>query len=573
MAVLTKNAMEILNDRYLLRNNKGIIVETADQLFARVAKFVASADKGQTLNLERQFLKVMQDLDFLPNSPTLMNAGTPNGQLSACFVLPVSDSLENIFTTLKNAALIHQSGGGTGFNFSRLRPKNDIVSSSGGTSSGPIAFIKIFNAATEYVKQGGKRRGANMGILNIDHPDIEEFISSKSHQNELENFNISVGITDDFMKAVNEDDDWKLINPRTKKMVRKVKAAQLWKQIVKEAWKTGDPGLLFLDTINRSNPTPNFGNIESTNPCGEVPLLDYESCNLGSLNLSHMLTKNGTGKAVDWIKLANTIDIAVRFLDNIITVNHYLLDRTASIANTNRKIGLGVMGWAEMLIELNIPYASQPAIDLGEKLMKFIKEKSYKTSAKIAKVKGTFPSWPNSHIDHALPLRNATCNSIAPTGTISVIADTSYSIEPLYALAYKRVGILSGKTQIEVNRLFQQKMKSLGFWNQDLKNMVLEKGSIKTVDMIPKEIKKLFETSLEIPWKYHLEHQRVFQKYTDNAVSKTINLPEETTEKEISDIYRTAWKYQLKGITVYRNGSRTEQVLQKCNYNTVNDCQ
>ncbi len=573
MAVLTKNAMEILNDRYLLRNNKGIIVETADQLFARVAKFVASADKGQTLNLERQFLKVMQDLDFLPNSPTLMNAGTPNGQLSACFVLPVSDSLENIFTTLKNAALIHQSGGGTGFNFSRLRPKNDIVSSSGGTSSGPIAFIKIFNAATEYVKQGGKRRGANMGILNIDHPDIEEFISSKSHQNELENFNISVGITDDFMKAVNEDDDWKLINPRTKKMVRKVKAAQLWKQIVKEAWKTGDPGLLFLDTINRSNPTPNFGNIESTNPCGEVPLLDYESCNLGSLNLSHMLTKNGTGKAVDWIKLANTIDIAVRFLDNIITVNHYLLDRTASIANTNRKIGLGVMGWAEMLIELNIPYASQPAIDLGEKLMKFIKEKSYETSSRIAKVKGTFPSWPNSHIDHALPLRNATCNSIAPTGTISVIADTSYSIEPLYALAYKRVGILSGKTQIEVNRLFQQKMKSLGFWNQDLKNMVLEKGSIKTVDMIPKEIKKLFETSLEIPWKYHLEHQRVFQKYTDNAVSKTINLPEETTEKEISDIYRTAWKYQLKGITVYRNGSRNEQVLQKCNYNTVNDCQ
>ena len=573
MAVLTKNAMEILNDRYLLRNNKGIIVETADQLFARVAKFVASADKGQALNFEKQFLKVMQDLDFLPNSPTLMNAGTPNGQLSACFVLPVSDSLENIFTTLKNAALIHQSGGGTGFNFSRLRPKNDIVSSSGGTSSGPIAFIKIFNAATEYVKQGGKRRGANMGILNIDHPDIEEFISSKSHQNELENFNISVGITDDFMKAVNEDDDWKLINPRTKKMVRKVKAAQLWKQIVKEAWKTGDPGLLFLDTINRSNPTPNFGNIESTNPCGEVPLLDYESCNLGSLNLSHMLTKNSTGKAVDWIKLANTIDIAVRFLDNIITVNHYLLDRTASIANTNRKIGLGVMGWAEMLIELNIPYASQPAIDLGEKLMKFIKEKSYKTSAKIAKVKGTFPSWPNSHIDHALPLRNATCNSIAPTGTISVIADTSYSIEPLYALAYKRVGILSGKTQIEVNRLFQQKMKSLGFWNQDLKNMVLEKGSIKTVDMIPKEIKKLFETSLEIPWKYHLEHQRVFQKYTDNAVSKTINLPEETTEKEISDIYRTAWKYQLKGITVYRNGSRNEQVLQKCNYNTVNDCQ
>ena len=573
MAVLTKNAIEILNDRYLLRNNEGIIVETADQLFVRVAKFVASADTKQTLSFEKQFLKVMQDLDFLPNSPTLMNAGTPNGQLSACFVLPVDDSLENIFTTLKNAALIHQSGGGTGFNFSRLRPKNDIVSSSGGTSSGPIAFIKIFDAATEYVKQGGKRRGANMGILNIDHPNIEEFINSKSYQNELENFNISVGITDSFMMAVDEDRDWKLINPRTKKIVRKVKATQLWKQIVKEAWKTGDPGLIFLDTINRSNPTPHLGNIESTNPCGEVPLLDYESCNLGSLNLSHMLTNNGTGKDIDWIKLANTIEIAIHFLDNIITVNHYLLDSTASIAKANRKVGLGVMGWAEMLIELNIPYASQKAIALGEKLMRFIKEKSYEASAKIAKVKGTFPAWPNSNLDYPVPLRNATCNSIAPTGTISVIADTSYSIEPLYALAYKRVGILGGKTQIEINKLFQQKMKSLGFWDQDLKNMVLEKGSIKTVDMIPKEIKELFETSLEISWKYHLKHQQVFQKYTDNAVSKTINLPENTSEEEIADIYHTAWKYHLKGITIYRNGSRDEQVLQKCNFNTTNDCQ
>ncbi len=573
MAVLTKNAIEILNDRYLLRNNKGIIVETANQLFARVAKFVASADTGQILNFEKQFLKVMQDLDFLPNSPTLMNAGTTNGQLSACFVLPVDDSLENIFITLKNAALIHQSGGGTGFNFSRLRPKNDRITSSGGTSSGPVAFIKIFNSATEYVKQGGKRRGANMGILNINHPDIEEFITSKSDKNELQNFNISVGITDDFMLAVQEDRDWKLINPRTKKMESIVKATHLWNQIVKEAWKTGDPGLIFLDTINKYNPTPHLGQIESTNPCGEVPLLDYESCNLGSLNLSHMVTIKGTGKDIDWIKLANTIEIAIHFLDNIITVNHYLLESTASIAKTNRKIGLGVMGWAEMLIELNIPYASQPAIDLGDKLMKFIKEKSYETSAKIAKVKGTFPSWPNSHIKHAIPLRNATCNSIAPTGSISVIADTSYSIEPLYALAYRRIGILGGKTQIEVNKLFQQKMKSLGFWDQDLKNRVLEKGSIKTVDIIPKEIKKLFETSLEIPWKYHLEHQRVFQKYTDNAVSKTINLPEEATEKEISDIYQTAWTYQLKGITIYRNGSRDEQVLQKCNYNTVNDCQ
>lgn len=573
MAVLTKNAMEILNDRYLLRDTKGIIVETADQLFKRVAKFVASAERDQALTIEKQFLKVMEDLDFLPNSPTLMNAGTPKGQLSACFVLPVDDSLENIFTSLKNAALIHQSGGGTGFNFSKLRPKNDLVTSSRGTSSGPVAFIKIFDAATEYVKQGGKRRGANMGILNIDHPDIEEFITSKSDKNVLQNFNISVGITDDFMMAVHEDRDWTLINPRTKKMEGIVKASHLWNQIVKEAWKTGDPGLIFLDTINRFNPTPHLGKIQSTNPCGEVPLLDYESCNLGSLNLSHMIINKGTRKVINWKKLANTIEIAIRFLDNILTVNHYLLDSTASIAKTNRKIGLGVMGWAEMLIELNIPYASQPAVDLGEKLMKFIKEKSYETSAQIAKVKGTFPAWTNSNLYPNMPIRNATCNSIAPTGTISVIADTSYSIEPLYALAYKRVGILSGKTQFEINKIFQQKMKSLGFWDQDLKNRVLETGSIKTADKIPLEIKTLFQTSLEVPWKYHLLHQKAFQKYTDNAVSKTINLPENTSETEISDIYQSAWKYQLKGITIYRDGSRNEQVLQKCNFNNLNDCQ
>lgn len=573
MINLTINATEILNDRYLLRDDKGNIVETANQLFKRVAKCVASTENSKKSTWEKEFFQVMHNLDFLPNSPTLMNAGTLNGQLSACFVLPIYDSLNDIFTTLKSAALIHQSGGGTGFNFSRLRPKNDKVTASCGTSSGPIAFIKIYDTATENVKQGGKRRGANMGILNINHPDIESFITSKSDKNTLQNFNISVSITDDFMKAVKQNQNWNLINPRTEKTEKVVKASQLWQYITEEAWRTGDPGLIFLDTINADNPTPNLGRIESTNPCGEVPLLDYESCNLGSINLSHMVTNEETEPEINWNKLVFIIEVSIRFLDNIISVNHYLLPETKLIAQRNRKIGLGVMGWAEMLIKLTIPYASKDAVDLGEKLMKFIQEKSYEASAKLAKEKGTFPQWKNSIHNSNIPLRNATCNSIAPTGTISVIADTSYSIEPLFALAYKRTNILGDKTQIEINKLFKNKMKALGIWNVTIEQTVFETGSIREIDTIPDRIKKLFQTSLEIPWEYHLLHQKAFQKYTDNAVSKTINLPENTSIKEIAEIYWTAWEYKLKGITIYRYGSRNEQVLQKCNFNTFNDCQ
>jgi len=573
MVSLTKNAKEILNDRYLLRDDRGIIVETANQLFKRVAKFVATTESNNRSTWEERFFQIMNTLDFLPNSPTLMNAGMSSGQLSACFVLPVNDSMDNIFTTLKNAALIHQSGGGTGFNFSMLRPKNDRVTSSYGTSSGPIAFIKIYDAATEQVKQGGKRRGANMGILNIDHPDIESFITSKSDKNSLQNFNISVGVTDEFMEAVKNNLNWSLINPRTLEVEKKIKATLLWRNIAEEAWKTGDPGLIFLDTINNDNPTPNLGRIEITNPCGEVPLLDYESCNLGSINLSHMVLINKKKFEINWNKLALTIKIAIRFLDNIISVNYYLLPETKLITQRNRKIGLGVMGWAEMLIQLEIPYASLEAVELGNKIMEFIKERSYETSAKLAEEKGAFPEWKNSKHYNNKPLRNATCNSIAPTGTISVIADTSYSIEPLFALAYKRTGILNGKTQMEINKLLKNKMKTLGLWNEAIKKTIFKTGSIRGIDTVSDSIKKLFETSLEIPWKYHLLHQKAFQKHTDNAVSKTINLPELTSVKEIAKIYWTAWEYKLKGITIYRYGSRDKQVLQKCNYNTLDDCQ
>ena len=570
--MLTDNAMQILKVRYLLRDAKGMVRESPNQLFRRVAKSVASAEEVDRATWETQFYKIMASLEFLPNSPTLMNAGLPNGQLSACFVLPIEDSLAGIFTTLKNAALIHQSGGGTGYNFSKLRPKDDPVSLLGGKSSGPIAFLKLYDAGTEYVKQGGKRRGANMGILNVNHPDIQEFITSKTDGNSLQNFNISVGITDDFMHAIENQEDWKLINPRTGKAQKTAKATSIWNSIIQEAWKTGDPGLIFLDSINRASPIPKQGSIQSTNPCGEVPLLDFESCNLGSLNLTKVLIKDGGKVEINWPKLETNIQIAMRFLDNVISVNHYLLPRIKKVSNANRKVGLGVMGWAELLLLLEIPYASEEAVKLGEQLMQFIGTKSYETSKDLAQERGVFLSWEESSYAPNKPMRNATCNSIAPTGTISVIANTSYSIEPLYALAYKRVGVLEDQTQTEINPIFMEKMQRFGLWNEKIKAEVLQSGSIQQIPSIPTEIKKLFETSLEIPWEYHLLHQRAFQKHTDNAVSKTINLPVGTNLKEISEIYQKAWEYGLKGITIYRDKSKTRQVLQKCNFNSAAAC-
>ncbi len=569
---LTANAQQLLKARYFLKNAEGRVVENPEQLFRRVAKHVASAEVQQKDEWEDKFYAVMANLRFLPNSPTLMNAGLPKGQLSACFVLPVEDSLASIFTTLKDTAMIHQSGGGTGYNFSKLRPQGDRVSSSGGVSSGPMAFIKIYDTATEHVRQGGKRRGANMGILNVDHPDMEEFIMAKSQGNELHNFNLSVGITDDFMKAVQTNGDWSLINPRTKKVAKTIKAKTVWNLIVSQAWKTGDPGLIFLDTINKYNPTPKEGRIQSTNPCGEVPLFEYESCNLGSLNLSKMLKSNEGVWMVDWNVLQETIKVAIRILDNVISVNHYLLPQVETETKRNRKIGLGVMGWAEMLAMLHIPYASDEAIALGEKIMQFIQSKSYQTSHQLAKERGVFPNWEESTHYPDNPMRNATCNSIAPTGSISVIADTSYSIEPLYALAYKRVGILEDQTQLEINPVFISKMKTFGLWNEEVKDEVLRTGTIQHLENVPKEMKRVFETSLEIPWKFHLLHQRAFQKYTDNAVSKTVNLSKDTDGKTIAKIYKTAWEYGLKGITIYRDGSKANQVLQACHLNRSSNC-
>ena len=569
MTNLSPNGLQILQARYLRRTE---VTETPDELFQRVAKHLITVeDEDHELWFDR-FYGVMRHLEFLPNSPTLMNAGLPKGQLSACFVLPVEDNLEAIFTTLKNAALIHNSGGGTGYNFSKLRPKDDIITSSEGSSAGAIAFMKIYDTATEYVKQAGKRRGANMGILNVTHSDIEAFVTSKSDGESLQNFNISVGITNDFMNAVKNNLEWQLVNPRTKKVSKTIRAKMLWDLIVDEALKTGEPGLIFLDTINQDNRLPKQGKINCTNPCGEVPLFDFESCNLGSINLTKMVVHDGKKNEIDWNKLDKTISIAIRFLDNVISSNHYLLPNIKHITLANRKIGLGVMGWAELLIMLSIPYASEKAVDLAEVLMKFIQEKSYAASGNLAQIRGCFPSWKESRYAPNTLLRNATCNSIAPTGSISVIADASYSIEPLYALAYKRTGILNDKTQIEINSIFVEKLKSLGFWTEEIQNEVIANGSIQNIKHIPKNIKKLFETSLEIPWKYHLLHQRAFQKYTDNAVSKTINLASNTTANEVSEIYKTAWKYGLKGITIYRNGSRANQILQPCGVNLEDEC-
>lgn len=569
----TTNAQQLLQARYLLRNPSGKIIETPHGLFKRVAKHIASVEEEKNkAGWEGRFYDLMANLHFLPNSPTLMNAGLPKGQLSACFVLPVEDSLDGIFSTLKSTALIHQNGGGTGYNFSKLRPHGDRIVSSGGTSSGPIAFIKIYNTATEHVKQGGKRRGANMGILNVDHPDIEAFILAKSEGKTLQNFNLSVGITNDFMKAVKEDADWNLTNPRTGEATKAIKAKSLWGLIVSQAWKTGDPGLIFLDTINKHNPIPDQGIIQSTNPCGEVPLLEYESCNLGSLNLSKMLKSEKGKRKVDWDMLEKTIETSMRFLDNVISANHYLMPQIEARTKNSRKVGLGVMGWAEMLARLEIPYASEEAVSLGEEIMRFIRSKSYDVSESLAGERGVFPKWANSIFHPNRPMRNATCNSIAPTGSISIIADTSYSIEPLYAIAYRRVGIMGNKTQTEINSVFVENMKTLGLWTEKLKSEVLETGSVQHSKMVPKELKKLFETSLEIPWQYHLRHQHAFQKYTDNAVSKTINLSKETPVETVSEIYWTAWEYGLKGITIYRDGSKADQVLQACRLNKSSNC-
>ncbi|MEM3597075.1 MAG: vitamin B12-dependent ribonucleotide reductase [Candidatus Bathyarchaeia archaeon] len=557
---LTVNALEVLNRRYLLKDEAEKIIETPSQMFMRVAKAIAKVDKeyGESpKESEKIFYGMMARLEFIPNSPTLFNAGTELGQLSACFVLPVEDSLESIFTAVKNMALIEKSGGGVGFDFSKLRPNGDIVRSTKGVASGPVSFMRVFDTATEVIKAGGKRRGAMMGILRVDHPDIVEFITSKQKPGFLSNFNISVAVTDEFMSNVENDEEYWLVNPRNRERVKKLKARNIWNLMAESAWASGDPGVIFIDEINRHNPTPEVGKIEATNPCGEQPLLPYESCNLGSINLSRMVVN---GK-VDWDKLRETVRNAVHFLDNVIDANKYPLKEIEVITRANRKIGLGVMGFADMLIKLGIRYDSEEALQLAEKLMKFIDEEAHKKSMEIAEERGSFPNFEKSiWKDRYKAMRNATVTTIAPTGSISIIAGCSSGIEPIFAISFIR-NVLGGTRLFETNPLFELVAKERGFYSAKLLEEIAKTGSVQKIDSVPEDVKRIFVTALDIAPEWHVRMQAAFQKYTDNAVSKTVNMPTNATVEDVKRVYELAWRLKCKGITVFRYGSKPEQVL------------
>lgn len=563
---LTENAIKVLEKRYLSKDENGALLEDPNGMFMRVAKTVALADKSfvspkELKEIEHEFYEMMLNLEFLPNSPTLMNAGRPLGQLSACFVLPIDDTMEGIFEAIKNAALIHKSGGGTGFSFSRLRQKGATVNSTGGVASGPVSFMKVFNAATEAVKQGGTRRGANMGILRIDHPDILGFISCKKDNADITNFNISVGITEKFMSAVETAGDYDLIDPHSGKSVGKLNAKYVFDLIVEMAWKNGEPGIIFLDRLNKDNVTPQLGEIESTNPCGEQPLLPFEACNLGSINLSVMIKNTDGTPDVDYDKLGTTVRKAVHFLDNVIEVNKYPLPEIDEMTRGTRKIGLGVMGWADMLFKLNIAYNSQKAIILAEKVMHFIQEESKKASIELADKKGVFPHYDKSiYKDLGIKVRNATTTTIAPTGTLSIIAGVSSGIEPLFAISYIR-NVMDNDELIEVNPLFKQIAVIDGFYSDDLMRRIANKGTIHGFPEIPKSVQSVFVTSHDISPQWHVKMQAAFQKYTDNAVSKTVNLRNEATQEDVSEVFLQAYKTYCKGVTIYRDGSRDLQVL------------
>jgi ribonucleoside-diphosphate reductase alpha chain len=567
MADLSQNALTVLKRRYLAKDFNGQVAETAEEMFRRVAHHVAQADlnfdasRKEVKEIEDNFFAFMSQLDFLPNSPTLMNAGLELGQLSACFVLPVEDSMEGIFNAVKFAALIHKSGGGTGFSFSRLRPNGSPVGSTGGIASGVISFMKVFDVSTDIIKQGGRRRGANMGILRIDHPEILEFIKCKESNNELNNFNLSVALTEEFMRAVEEHRDYQLIDPRTKDVVATLNAGNVFRLIVDKAWLNGEPGIIFLDRINQDNPVAHIGEIESTNPCGEQPLLPYESCNLGSVNLNnHLILQEGTW-ILDEDKLFHTVQLAVHFLDNVIEVNKYPIDEVEEMTHKTRKIGLGVMGFADVLFKLGIPYNSERAVETAEEIMAVVNRVSKEASLTLAEKRGVFPSYIGSTWEAKnMPLRNATTTTIAPTGSISIIANTTSGIEPLFAVCYYR-NVMDNDRLVEIHPYFKELAQARGFYSEELIERIAKEGTIQYIDEVPIDLKKIFVTSHDVSSTWHVRIQSAFQKHTDNAVSKTVNFNSDATREDIEAAYLLAYKSGCKGITVYRDGSRESQVL------------
>ena len=563
---LTENARKVLRARYLLKDEHGAPRETPEELMRRVARHVARAEVNyheDAAAWEDRYYALLAGLKFLPNSPALMNSGkgVGQGQLAACFVLPVEDSMDSIFGTLKNAAKILQSGGGTGFSFSHLRPKSDIVRSTMGIASGPVSFMRIYNTATDVIKQGGARRGANMGILRVDHPDVLDFVRAKRTAGELTNFNISIAVTGAFMDALKSGRRYWLVNPRTGEQVKEADAGQVWEEIVSCAWETGDPGLIFIDVIERANPTPRVGRIESTNPCGEQPLLPNEACVLGSVNLARYVSSSDGRSGPDWGALSADVRTSVRFLDDVIDVNEYPVPEIGVMHRANRKIGLGVMGWADMLILLGIRYDSPQGLEMAGRLMRFIMEESHAASASLAARRGAFPNFKGSIWDRpgALPMRNATVTTIAPAGTISIIADCSSGIEPIFKIAFKR--LVLDTELFDVNRHFVRMARERGFYSDALMQEVIRKDSLKGVKGVPPDMKAIFRTAHEIAPEDHILMQAEFQKYTDNAVSKTVNMPRTATKEDVAKAYLLAYDKGCKGITVFRYGTKKRGTL------------